>query len=166
MVVSVTVIDCILLLRTWAIWECSRLIMAGLSALGTLCILALAGATLFADLTVIPDEESRIVRPCDTILPRVNVLYSIWISILVYDTTVMTLTMIRIIPEVKSMVSKTPLAVRVLRDGVQFFLALSLIAVGNIVVLNAAPPQLSTMLFTFHRIMVSTLGSRIILNLR
>jgi hypothetical protein len=108
------------------------------------------------------------IRPCDTTIPRINVLYAIWISIIVYDTSkgsvskgcpdnliissvtaaVMTLTLMGIIPEgqflashvssvaqpncsrfllttVRVRVSKTRLATRLLRDGAQYYVALS-----------------------------------------
>jgi len=60
----------------------------------------------------------------------------------------------------------TPLLTRVLKDGVQYFIVISLASTANIIMLRVAPGILRTMLIFFYPVMVATLGSRLILSLR
>ncbi|EGN93844.1 hypothetical protein SERLA73DRAFT_188957, partial [Serpula lacrymans var. lacrymans S7.3] len=160
---NVVVIDLIMLLRTWALWRRSRIVLVILSTLLVLCICAAAGATLYASIAVVHEPSPGNLRPCETGFPRTEILYGLWVAIIVYDTAIVILLLVKAIPALRLNV---PIIDQLLKDGIQYFVMILFTSIANVIVINAAPPALATMLFTFYRVMTATLGSRMVLNIR
>jgi len=163
---SIFVVNLLLLIRTYAIWRKSKVILVSLSILLTLCMMATAGATIYADVVVQSFPVPGNVRPCATGFDKTDVLYAIWVSSILWDTSVLILSLMKIVPLARTNVIGTRMVDLLIKDGVQYFAVLFLISISNVIVLELAPPALKIMLFTFYRVMLSILGSRIILNLR
>jgi len=164
-ILNVIVIDTMLLLRTWAIWRRSRNILICLSVLLVLCIAAASGSTLYESLTVMKVPSPDGIRPCETTYPKPNVFYGLWVSLIVFDFAIVTLTLIKMLPALHPN-QPTPFIAQLLRDGVIYFVVIFLASVANVIVITTAPPALATMLVTFYRSITSTLCSRLVLNLR
>jgi len=154
-----------MLLRTWAIWGRSRRIFIFLSVLLMVCGLGASAPALYMSLTVteIPSLDS--IRPCQDVFPNPDVLYGIWASFIAFDSTVMTLTLIKVLPIWKSS-GLTPLVNQLLKDGIQYFIMIFLIVIAGIVTTAVASDAFGTTVFSLYTAMTSTLGSRLILNLR
>ncbi|KAJ6461399.1 hypothetical protein C8R45DRAFT_1080895 [Mycena sanguinolenta] len=165
-VISIVTIDSIMLIRTWAIWHRSKKALAALVTLQVLCNLAEAGATLWASLTLFSIPSPNDIRPCLSGFARPNVLYALFMGVVVWDLVIMVATLVQVIPTIRLSQTVSPMVGVILRDGIQYFVLISLIALGSIVVLNLAPGALATMLLTLQRVTNSVIGSRIMLNLR
>jgi len=155
----------LLLLRTWALWGRSRTILICLSVLLVLCVLSVSGPILYESLTVFQIPSLNSIRPCLYALPKINLLYVYCISLILFDSAVVILTLIKTVPARQSN-GLTPLITQLLKDGVQYFIIIFLIAVANIIMTGLAPGPLGSTLMTLYTAMTSTLGSRLILNLR
>ncbi|KAJ7483259.1 hypothetical protein FB451DRAFT_1233922 [Mycena latifolia] len=165
-VISIVTIDTIMLIRVWAMWHRSKKALVFLLSLQVLCNLAEAGATLWASLTLFSIPSPNNIRPCLTGFARPNVLYALFMGVVVWDLVVMVATLIRAIPALRLNRTATPMIGLLLRDGIQYFVLMLFIALGCIIVLNVAPGALATMLLTLQRVTNSVIGSRIMLNLR
>ncbi|KAJ7022965.1 hypothetical protein C8F04DRAFT_198083 [Mycena alexandri] len=164
-VVSIVSIDIIMLIRTWAMWHRSKRALTLLLSVQLLSNLAEAGATLWASLTLFSIPSPNNIRPCLTGFARPDVLYALWMGVVVWDLTVMVATLVRAVPAIRLYRTATPMISLILRDGIQYFVLMLLIALGNIVVINKAPAPLATMLLTLQRVTNSVIGSHIMLNL-
>jgi len=163
---SIFTVNVILLLRTWAIWGKSRLVLGCLATLLTLCTIAQGGAAIYADIVVQNYPVPGNVRPCATSFKRTDVLYAIWISSIVWDTVILVMSLIKLVPLVRPNVLGSKMLSRLMKDGTTYFAVLFLCSVSNVITLNMATAALKTMMFTFYRVMLSVLANRIILNLR
>jgi len=163
-VLSIAIINTLLLLRTWAIWGRSRNVFLSLSVLWILCLLTGVGSTLYEALTVI-GIPSPGIRPCLSTFPNPNLFYGSCASTIVWDCTILVLTLIKVLPTLQ-LDRLTPLFSRLLRDGVLYFVIISMASIANIIVIKAAPPALADMLFPFYRSIAVVLCSRLVLNLR
>jgi len=124
---SVVVIDVLLLLRTWALWRRSMVILISLSLLLVLCVLAASSGVLYASLTVIPLHIPALknIRPCESTFPKTDILYSLWVSFIIFDSTVLILTLIKALPFTIRFMSRSPmqpnasipLVTQLLKDG-------------------------------------------------
>ncbi|KIM73673.1 hypothetical protein PILCRDRAFT_828878, partial [Piloderma croceum F 1598] len=101
---SIVVVDALMLLCTWALWGMSRAILISLSILLVVCIIVATWSILY---TVSPIPSLNI-RPCGNNDSRTDVFYGLWISFIVYDSTVMILTLIKAVPSLQPNIS-TPL---------------------------------------------------------
>jgi len=163
---GIYVVNLLLLFRTYAIWRKSKIVLVSLSILLALCMMATAGAAIYADVVVQSFPVPGNVRPCVTGFDNTDVLYAIWVSSIVWDTTITILSLVKVIPLSRSNVIGSRMIDLLIKDGVLYFVVLFFISIGNVIVLELAPPALKITLFTFYRVMLSLLGSRIILNLR
>jgi len=164
-VFSAIVIDIMMLLRTWAIWRRSRNILIYLGVILMLCTIVAFGCTLYEMLTVIKIPSPDRLRPCETTYPNPNVFYGVWVSVIVFDSTIVTLTLLKVLPAPQHDQS-APYTSQILGDGVLYFVMIFLASIANIIVISAAPPALATMLVTFYRVISATLCSRLALNIR
>jgi len=163
---SMIVVNVILLLRTWAIWGKSRLVLGCLATLLVLCTIAQGGSTLYADIVVKPAHLPGNIRPCGSNIERTDPLYALWISNIVWDTAILVMGLVKLLPLVRPNILGSRMLSRLMKDGTTFFAVIFLCSVASVITLNLAPPALKTMMFTFYRVMLSLLANRIILNLR
>jgi len=164
-VLCVGIIDVLLLLRTWALWGRSRTILICLSVLLVACILAASGTSLYYSLTVVEFPSLDNIRSCLYTIPNINIIYGSYVSSILFDSTVMILTLIKAVPA-RQPNGLTPLITQLLKDGVQYFVIIFLTAIVNMIMVNLAPPAPSATLSILYLVMASTLGCRLILNLR
>lgn len=160
------VMDIVLLLRTWALWNRDKKVLVILIAAVMLSALSSGGAALYASLVVktdIPSVDN--IRPCGSSFPNIKPLYGIWAGLMLYDTVVMLLILIKAVPVFVTM-PLSPTLRTFFQDGFIYYIIIFIAAFANILMISFAPGELATTLFTFHRSMSSLLGSRMILNLR
>lgn len=98
------------------------------------------------------------IRPCGNNDPSTNAFFGLWISFIVYDSTVMILTLIKAVPSLQPNVS-TPLITRLLKEGVQYFVLIFLASIANIIIITVGP-------CSPYRAMTAVLCSHLVLNLR
>jgi len=160
------VMDVVLLLRTWALWNRSKRILAILLISIIISALSAGGASLYASIVVTTDVATvDNIRPCGSSFPNVKPLYGIWAGLILYDSVVMLLILIKAIPVFLTM-PLSPTLKTFFQDGFIYYIIIFAAAFANILMISFAPGELATTLFTFHRSMSSLLGSRMILNLR
>ncbi|KAJ7246943.1 hypothetical protein C8J57DRAFT_1359687 [Mycena rebaudengoi] len=165
--ISIVAVDTMMSLRTWAMWHRSKKILIFLVILQVLCNLAEGGATLWASLTLFSIPSPNNIQPCLQGFARPDVLYALWMGVIVWDLAIMILTLIRAGSTMRLQETTNAIITCVVKDGVQYFILIFLIAIGNIIVLNVAPgPPLAIMLLTLQRVTNSVIGSRMMLNLR
>ncbi|KIM73694.1 hypothetical protein PILCRDRAFT_828918 [Piloderma croceum F 1598] len=158
---SVVVIDALLVLRTWALWGLSKLILLPLGILLALSMMAQAWSIKLAAVQPSPDN----VRPCASTEKSTKGLYLLWAAFIVFDSTVITLTLIKAVPSFRRNTS-TSLITRLLKDGIQYFLVIFLASLANIIMISAGSAIFASNLVPSYRATIATLGSRLILNLR
>ncbi|KZV97865.1 hypothetical protein EXIGLDRAFT_832610 [Exidia glandulosa HHB12029] len=165
-VFSLAVVDLILLLRTYALWNRSRRVLYFLIGVFVFCTLATSGAITYFTLGVfaVPGTPTEI-RPCVNAFKQVNVVEAVWGSTILFDSTVVILTIAKLIPYFQENVT-TDLFRIMYQDGFMYFGVLFCISVSNLFVFALAPPDLKLTLVTLQRSMFSLLASRLALNLR
>lgn len=159
------VISTLMLLRTWALWGRSRNILISLSVSMMVCVLGASGTALYISLTVVKLPSVSSIRPCEETFPKESVLVGFLIFCILFDSTVLVLTLIKTVPA-REPNGLTPLTNRLLKDGVEYFLLIFLISIANIIMMKLVPVAIALTLFTLYLVMASTLCSRLILNLR
>lgn len=105
------------------------------------------------------------IRSCLYTIPNINIIYGSYVSSILFDSTVIILTLIKAVPA-RQPNGLTPLITQLLKDGVQYFVIIFLTAIVNMIMVNLAPPAPSATLSILYLVMASTLGCRLILNLR
>ncbi|EJD41687.1 hypothetical protein AURDEDRAFT_138575 [Auricularia subglabra TFB-10046 SS5] len=164
-VFNLAVVDLILLLRTYALWNRSRRVLILLLGVFTLCTLATTGAITYFTLAAFTVEIPQEIRPCATAFKELNVVEAVWGSTILFDSTVVILTLAKLIPYFQENVT-TDLFRIMYQDGFMYFGVLFCISVANLFVFALAPPDLKLTLVTLQRSMFSLLASRLALNLR
>jgi len=165
-VFSLAIVDIILLLRTWALWNKSRKMLAFLLLVFLVSTLATISSVAYFSVTVVADPAfPKMFRPCEVGVTNPNVLETVWASTILFDSTILISTIVKIIPHFKAH-TLTTLLKMIYQDGFLYFGVLFAISVSNLFVFALAPPELKLMLVTLQRTMFSLLCSRIVLNLR
>jgi len=155
----------LLLLRTWAIWGRSRTMLICLGVLLVVCMLSVSGLSLYCLLTGTEIPSLNSIRPCLYTIPNTNIFYTFLVGCVVFDSTVLILTLVKIVPAWQPG-GVTPLITQLLKDGIQYFVMIFLIGIANIVMIHVAPAGLTATLSILYMVAASTLGCRLILNLR
>jgi len=155
-----------MLLRTYALWGRSRIILIFLSVLLAISFLGASGQALYTSLTVVAIPSPQNIRPCLYNSPNADIIYGVLACCIVYDSAIIILTLIKTVPARKCSNGLTPLLALLLKDGIQFFLLIFLIAIANIVMISRVSGPPAGILLTFYEAMASTIGSRLVLNLR
>jgi len=105
------------------------------------------------------------ISPCKWAPQRTNLLYGIWVSAIVFDSAILTFTVVKVVTVLQPGVP-TPLITGFLKDGFQYYIMIFSAAIANIVTITVAPASLATTFANFYRVVATALGSRLILNLR
>jgi len=159
------VINMLLLLRTWALWGMSKTILICLSILMAVCVVAASGPSLYISFAVIEVPSLGSIQTCLYAIPRAEIVYIYCVSLIVFDSAVMILTLIKAVPARQSN-GLTPLITQLLKDGIQYFIIIFLTAILIIIMAGVAPGSLVTTVLNLYSVLTSTLGCRLILNLR
>ncbi|KAH7102235.1 hypothetical protein BKA62DRAFT_829585 [Auriculariales sp. MPI-PUGE-AT-0066] len=163
--VSLTIVDIILLLRAYALWNRNTHILILLIAMLVLCTLATSAAVLYVTLEAFFVEMPGNVRPCVTAFAEVNVVQAVWGSTILFDTTVVILTLIKVVPSIRDSISSN-LFQTMYEAGFLCFGILFCASTSNLLVFALAPDELKLTLVTLQRSLFSLLASRLTLNLR
>ncbi|KAH9894460.1 hypothetical protein C8Q73DRAFT_518016 [Cubamyces lactineus] len=158
----------ILLVRTLALWEFSRVVLG--------ILIALAIATVAPCLVVIQQYFRTIQYPSNELLIKTGCIMSIsdgnsvWIfgCIILSETTVVALTLLKACMT-RAMIANHNLPCllhTMYRDGTCFYAIILLVSIANLLCMTLAPKEASSLLQLFHLVVHSSLTSRVLLNLR
>jgi len=164
LILSLCVIDMILLLRTWAVWQKKRWVLWTLIIVYVISMVGAAGSITYTTVAVISEPFPTQIRPCSSDVPITKVLYGLYVSVMLFDTTILSFTVARAVPQIR-LYGLSPLWKALYQDGFFYYGVIFMASVANLIVLAAAPPELALLMITFHRAMFSAMGSRMVLNL-
>jgi len=164
-VFGISVAAGILILRTYAIWNNKASVAWGLIVL---LVGAFTGTGFFLqqflNSLVLSTSPSPEAFPGCFVMKASQILWLAYLFILIFETSVFGMTLYKSISQGRF--KSSALARTIYRDGVAFYGYLLCVSIVNIVVLNAAPPELKTGLTGLHRVLHAILSERIILNIR
>jgi len=154
----------ILVLRTYAIWENKRNVAFSLFILLVICFVA---AGYCAEKFVL--SLSFIRSPSRSVFPGCFIVHSggtwfTYLLILVFDTAVLILTIIKAIQ--RKGLNGSTLFRTIYRDGVLYYVYLSVLSLINIIVFITMQNSLSFSLVNSHRVLHSILTARLVINIR
>ncbi|KAI0324075.1 hypothetical protein GY45DRAFT_1289475 [Cubamyces sp. BRFM 1775] len=158
--------EVILMVRTLAIWNFHKIVWGLMIAVGFGIVIPFV--------SVIQQYFRNLHYPSRSVLEYTGCVASIsdsvgWVfyaSIIVSETTVVVLTLLKLYT-MKGSRSTLPRLFRTMyRDGTCFYCALLCISVANLLCMRLAPVEMSSALQLPHRAIHSTLCSRVLLNLR
>jgi len=157
--------DCILVLRTYAIWEKNVVVLGGLGilVLGTSIGSWYTSALFVQRLSFTPSPSPSRFPGC--FVPAFSdVLWIAYLMVLILETAIFIVTLYGVIA--RGRYGNSPLLRAVYRDGITFYAYLFAISVVNIVVLRATPSAISTSLIALHRNLHSILAYRLLMRIR
>ncbi|KAI0659140.1 hypothetical protein C8Q70DRAFT_152355 [Cubamyces menziesii] len=158
--------EVILMVRTLAIWNFHKAVWG--------LMIAVSIGIVIPFVSVIQQYFRNLHYPSRSVLEYTGCVASIsdsvgWVfyaSIIVSETTVVSLTLLKLYT-MKGSRSTLPRLFRTMyRDGTCFYCALLCISVANLLCMRLAPVEMSSALQLPHRAIHSTLCSRVLLNLR
>ncbi|EMD33696.1 hypothetical protein CERSUDRAFT_67843 [Gelatoporia subvermispora B] len=140
----------ILLVRTYALWNCNKYILVMLSA-------------IFANAV---DADAAIMRYEGCVPINAQGLWFNFLLNMIIEFVVIALTLLRRFVSAFSTRTHSPMLKVLYRDGILFYLAMLAMSIMNICLILTAPPAISPMMQIPLRVVYSTLCSRALLNLR
>ncbi|OAX36024.1 hypothetical protein K503DRAFT_772919 [Rhizopogon vinicolor AM-OR11-026] len=157
----------LLILRTYAMWNCNRYVLYGLmvfvSALLTAAFVleVKAGDTLSYG----PPPFSG-VPGCYPTNPA-DVLYMFCMMLVIFESAILLLVLIQVIKHSRRICGvATGLLTSLYRDSLLFVVCLLCMSIVNLVVMSTIPPRFNEVFDTLPAIMHSVLASRIMFNIR
>jgi len=171
-IVSLIVIQMILLIRLWAMYNRNNILLGSMVAFGTLQVAAssaIMGLSLSHALVSSQPAPGFIV--CSTVMPSYFAAY--WIPILAFETTLFILTLLkgwqnfrkeRI--STRSGMSGRSLINLLVRDSIIYFFIIDVVYLANAVIWYWAPPTLIEASSCFGIVLPSMMASKLLLNLR
>jgi len=168
-VLGVNLAECILVLRTYVIWDYDSRIGIGLCT-------ALIGTCIFEGFSLMKVAKSFIFIESPSPLNSPGCFVSqvdsspalpAYLTLLVYETVVFIVTLFKLLRRRQAHYGKPSILLEtLLRDGLAFYVMVFGISLVNIVLLRTLPGQLGDVLTTVHRVLHSIFATRLILNLR
>jgi len=166
---GLSVANVILSIRTLAIWDNGKKVLAGLIALALLCTVA---AVVFARNIVSTGRSSKVVyNPLDApvypgcfLVANGNALLVCYVILLGYETAIFLLIVAKM--AYHGDMRSSSLYKAVYRDGILYYACLLAASIVNIVLLVATPGISSIFLTGLHRALHAILAERLILNIR
>lgn len=164
---GIAVAECIIILRTVALWGGQRSIKYSLLAIFTLTFIAASVALgKFQSTTrFIPTESLgnfSTGKGCLVGKASVDVIGT-YISFTVFDTVIVTLTMIKAVRLRR--LSRSSLVETLYRDGMLYYVTLFLFSFVSVVIILAVASDLMLLLLGFQRSLYSILSGRILLHI-
>ncbi|KZS96532.1 hypothetical protein SISNIDRAFT_464000 [Sistotremastrum niveocremeum HHB9708] len=160
----------LLVMRTAALWERNKIIMASLAA----CYLIVTGnfspsspiTRLEADLSPVIPKPLPQLAGCLLEAPKIAI-QGIWLAPLALETFIFLLTLARAFQHWRQkLVSNTYLLNILYRDGFLYFLVIFAMNLLNTFIFYYLPLQLGEVTYLFYRAIMSTMASRLLLNVR
>ncbi|KAH8834898.1 hypothetical protein DL96DRAFT_11782 [Flagelloscypha sp. PMI_526] len=168
--VTIMASECILIVRTWAIWERRRDIFCVLLVSAIVCVLppivfvSIDVATTKLEPPIAPFEE---LEHCRTLISKINSYVVPYVMAIVFESIILSLSFFRI-AQLRNGVPKPlrmPFLDAILRDGIMYYFAVFALSVVNIVLVMTTGPQLrfasSQLQANFH----SIVSTRLLLHL-
>ncbi|KAF9465495.1 hypothetical protein BDZ94DRAFT_347747 [Collybia nuda] len=156
--------EAILLLRTYALWSRSRIILVFLTTQFVgIYITVIIVLTIFIRSVKYGSPPLSIIKGCYDVEGS-DILFIAFVLLLWNETVIFVLTMWIGIKRYRH--SHNPLIVVLYRDGILFFALLFAISCTYIFVLTLGPTEYYDILNTFQRVVHSILASRIMLHVR
>ncbi|KZT31130.1 hypothetical protein SISSUDRAFT_1068064 [Sistotremastrum suecicum HHB10207 ss-3] len=164
---ELALIQLLLVMRTAALWERNKIIMASLAAcyLGVLSYLLYVVVSVVKIVTVIPKPLPQLAG-CLLEAPKIAI-QGIWLAPLALETFIFLLTLARAFQHWRQkLVSNTYLLNILYRDGFLYFLVIFAMNLLNTFIFYYLPLQLGEVTYLFYRAIMSTMASRLLLNVR
>jgi len=157
--------DCILVLRTYAIWEKNLVVVVGLGILtaGT-SVASWYTTSLFVDRLAFAPSPFPLQFPGCFVPQFSDILWITYLMVLIFETVICMVTLYGVLA--RGRYGNSPLLRSVYRDGIVFYAYLFAISVVNIVVIRATPSAISTALIALHRNLHSILAYRLLMRIR
>jgi len=161
---GISVAEVILVLRTAALWGNNKKILWSLSlVLAALVIICMVFQSLFLNSQTAKPPPFPSISGCNLVGGNPIVIFN-FIFLIMFEIAILVLTTYRWFKRFKG--SANPLVATLYRDGIVFFVCLSLISLGNVLILSLGPDEYHALITPFQRVMHSVLSCRILLNLR
>lgn len=165
-IINVLVVAVLLSMRTYALYNRSKTILASLLLIGLSLVGVAIWFTFGLDVAALFIPQ---LNGCHTGIPS-NAAYRFagaWEANLAFDTFIFLLTFFRTWSRRSGLsLWSTSLVALILRDGILYFAAITMVNFANVLMLYFATPYLRASLSTFTATMCVTLISRLMLNLR
>lgn len=163
---GIGIAELILIIRTWAIWGRDARIGLGLFAgfIGLWIANSYFLNEFLTSLKFLPAQSiSPFLQGCLPVAGG-NVLYIDFVLLMVFETIVLALTVIKMVYSFRK--STSPVVISLYRDGILFYIYLFAISLVNVVVLLTTPREYANLLSSLQRSLHSMLSARLLLNLR
>jgi hypothetical protein len=166
---GIVVSELILIIRTYAIYNRSKLVLYTLLALWTFlgAIVGIVATYIYlVRVVVVPSPFPSIVPGC-YISHQSSILVAPFIAFLAFEILIVIMTLVKGYRYFRTeQTAQTQLLVTLYRDGVLYFIILMFVSLGNVILLGINPPVYSDLLATYTRAIHAILCCRILLNLR
>ncbi|KAJ8583850.1 hypothetical protein M405DRAFT_827834 [Rhizopogon salebrosus TDB-379] len=166
-VLTICAAEGLLILRTYAMWNCNRLILYGLLVFVTALLTVAFVLEVKAGYTLsYGPPPSPGVPGCYPTNPA-NVLYTFCMMLVIFEFVVLILVLIQAITHSRRTSGITSnLLTSLYRDSLLYVVCLLCISIINLVIISTIPPHFNQIFDTLPAIMHSVLASRIMFNLR
>ncbi|KZW02554.1 hypothetical protein EXIGLDRAFT_759683 [Exidia glandulosa HHB12029] len=162
---SMAVVDVLLMLRITAMWDRNKIVRWILLPLFIITMGGMTAAIVNITVTAKQDEFPPSIRPCVVSFENTHLASTFFYSSMFFDTTIMLLTVARLVPMLRAG-TLGPLLKVLQTDGYIYFAVLFMTATANIIVLQLASGPAKAMLITLHRVSSAMMCSRMVLNMR
>ncbi|EMD38015.1 hypothetical protein CERSUDRAFT_82218 [Gelatoporia subvermispora B] len=163
---GMTVSQAILLIRTYAIWNCNKYILGFHVSLNTGLFLAaiyvlhsVLGTLTYGGFELMQYEACMPSTTTQSIWPM-------YVLNMTSELVVVVLTMIQLYTSAYRIRAASPIVRTLYRDGLLFYFAMLAMSILNLCLMIAGPPAVSPMMQMPLRAIYSTLCTRVLLNLR
>ncbi|KAL5519449.1 hypothetical protein ACEPAH_1132 [Sanghuangporus vaninii] len=156
--------ECILLIRTWAIWNRDRWIglvlsfWASLSLAANFIIMGLFMTSI--GFSALPAGLSGCLVTSGN-----SLIMGVWIILMVYEAGIVVLMVLKGVQLYREL-GRTGLFLAVFRDGAIFYVYIFVLSVANVIVVSRLSRDLSTMLASIERVLHAILTQRLLFTLR
>jgi len=166
---GVNIADCILILRTYAIWDRNRIIAGCLlsALLGAFAVEGFFGTKVMTSFVFIESPSPSQYPGCFAGFVNAAPATFVWLTMLLLETVVFAFTLFKLLYQRKTTYGKPSVLFKtLLRDGVMFYAVMFGISLINIIFLRVVPAQSGLALTSFHRVLHSIIATRLVLNIR
>ncbi|KAL5494760.1 hypothetical protein ACEPAI_222 [Sanghuangporus weigelae] len=156
--------ECILLIRTWAIWNRGRwigLVLIFWAALALVANFVVMGLFMKSiGFSALPTGLSGCLVTSGN-----SLIMGVWIILMVYEAGIVVLMVLKGVQLYREL-GRTGLFLAVFRDGAIFYVYIFVLSVANVIVVSRLSRDLSTMLASIERVLHSILTQRLLFALR
>ncbi|KAH7918890.1 hypothetical protein BV22DRAFT_1134256 [Leucogyrophana mollusca] len=162
-IISIISAEGLLILRTYAFWQRSKLMLISVIIFGAGCIASAITMTIFVEIPAIPEPPIDVPPgACVFQTRRSSSFQYVWL--VVFELGLLGLTIFKRFRHYRY--SASPLIAVLYRDGVCYMVTITATSFLNIMVTLFAPPSYNEVLDTLQLALHSVLASRILFNLR